>query len=84
MKSIQRASGELTKPTHSFHRPLSAYVNALAGHGLLPEQMREIPAHKIHAPPNAQEDKANERARREIPLFLGLRARKMENSKMMG
>jgi SAM-dependent methyltransferase len=84
MKSIQRASGELTKPTRSFHRPLSAYVNALAGNGLLPEQMREIPAHKIHAPPNAQEDKANERARREIPLFLGLRARKMENSKMMG
>jgi SAM-dependent methyltransferase len=78
MKSIRRSSGEHTKPTRSFHRPLSAYVNALAGNGLLLERMLEVPAHKIHAPPHPYEDKANERARREIPLFLGLRARKME------
>ncbi len=78
MKSISKSSGGQTRPTRTFHRPLSAYVNALAGNALLLERMLEIPAHKIHAPPNAYEDKANERARREIPLFLGLRARKME------
>jgi hypothetical protein len=80
MKSIERSSGERTRPTRSFHRPLSAYVNALSAYGLLLERMVEIPAHKIHAPPNPHEDKANERARREIPLFLGLRARKMEGT----
>jgi SAM-dependent methyltransferase len=77
-KSVPKGQGRYTRPTRSFHRPLSAYVNAMSGSGLLLERMLEIPAHKINAPPNPHEDKANERARREIPLFLGLLARKMK------
>lgn len=62
--------------TRSFHRPLGAYVNGLAGAGLLVEHMPEIPAHRANAPP--RQIKAAEQARKEIPLFLGLRARKIE------
>lgn len=77
MKSLKTASGQ-TRPTRSFHRPLSAYVNALASGGLLLERMVEVPAYTIHSPPGPDESKADERARQEIPLFLGLRARRME------
>ncbi len=59
--------------TRSFHRPVSMYVNELAQHGLLVDRMDELPAHKMStAGGNA---KAVELARREVPLFLGLRAR---------
>jgi SAM-dependent methyltransferase len=59
--------------TLSFHRPLALYINTLAKNGLLIEQIREIAADKIDQP----SVKADHRARAEIPLFLGLRARKM-------
>jgi ubiquinone/menaquinone biosynthesis C-methylase UbiE len=72
MKSL---SGKAKAATRSFHRPLGAYVNALADAGLLVEQMDEIPAHKIAAPQSSVQ--AAHRARQEIPLFLGLRARKV-------
>lgn len=78
MKTITTSSGKQTRPTRSFHRPMSAYINTMSSNGLLLERMLEIPAHRVHAPPNPQEEKANERARQEIPLFLGLRARKIE------
>jgi SAM-dependent methyltransferase len=75
-----KSRGKLARPstTRSFHRPLGAYVNGLSASGLLVDGMEEVPAHNIHAPPAKTEydDKAAERARREIPLFLGLRARK--------
>ncbi|CAN5488735.1 class I SAM-dependent methyltransferase [soil metagenome] len=48
--------------SRSFHRPLEAYINGLGSQGLLVECVREIAA-----PKEAQE----------IPLFLGLRARKL-------
>ncbi len=61
-------------PTRSFHRPVEMYVNTLAENGLLLDRMREIPTHKVAASgPNA---KAQNLANQEIPLFLGLRARK--------
>jgi hypothetical protein len=60
--------------TRSFHRPVSAYVNALGDHGLLVERMVEVPG---PPPPDAADPRAADRARREIPLFLGLRARKL-------
>jgi ubiquinone/menaquinone biosynthesis C-methylase UbiE len=72
MKSLP---GRTKAATRSFHRPLGAYVNGLADAGLLVEQMDEIPAHKIAAPPSSVQ--AAHRARQEIPLFLGLRARKV-------
>lgn len=52
--------------TISFHRPLSAYINGLAAAGLLIDQMLEIPSYKTEENP----------AEAEIPLFVGLRARK--------
>lgn len=73
MKRLGKSSA---RPTRSFHRPLSVYVNSMAAWGLLVDSMLEIPAHKAHSPPLANE-KATETARREIPLLLGLRARKV-------
>jgi SAM-dependent methyltransferase len=61
--------------TRSFHRPLQSYVNGLTGNGLLIEHLAEIPSHKANSPPI--EGASAEQARREIPLFLGLRARKI-------
>jgi SAM-dependent methyltransferase len=66
--------GEAGGATRSFHRPLGAYINTLAACGLLVERMLEIPSPWPGAP--AGEPSAAEHARQEIPLFLGLRARK--------
>lgn len=61
--------------TRSFHRPLSEYVNGLADCGLLLDRMDEIPAHKLST--QGANARAVDLARREIPLFLGLRARRV-------
>jgi SAM-dependent methyltransferase len=74
MKSIDGS-----RPTRSFHRPVSAYVNGMAACGLGVDSMLEVPAHRVKSP-RAGDDKAAELARREIPLFLGLRARKIEST----
>jgi ubiquinone/menaquinone biosynthesis C-methylase UbiE len=61
------------QPTRSFHRPISAYVNALAGAGFATDAMVEIP----DLPPDRRPGKAargDARANAEIPIFLGLRA----------
>lgn len=71
---MQPLPGRPDAATRSFHRPVSAYVNALADHGLLVERMVEVPG---PPPPAAQDPRAADRARQEIPLFLGLRARKL-------
>ncbi len=70
-------SGQASGVTTSFHRPLQEYVNTLADHGLLIDHMIEISTYKQHrsSEPRA---KAKNLANREIPLFLGLRARKIE------
>ena len=66
---------ESTATTRSFHRPLSMYVNGLADCGLLLDRMDELPAHKLsYGTANAR---AVDLARREIPLFIGLRARSL-------
>jgi SAM-dependent methyltransferase len=68
--------GSQSGVTLSFHRPLQEYVNGLAECGLLLDRMIEIPTYKAHtAGPRA---KAKNLANREIPLFLGLRALKIE------
>ncbi|GIV97193.1 MAG: rRNA methylase [Herpetosiphonaceae bacterium] len=62
--------------TRSYHRPLEDYINGLAACGLLVDHIREIPTYKIRQTgPHA---KAENRANREIPLFLGLRALKQQ------
>ena len=60
-------------PTRSFHRPISAYVNALADAGFAVDAMLEIP----DLPPVRRPGKlarGDVRANAEIPIFLGLRA----------
>jgi SAM-dependent methyltransferase len=61
------------QPTRSFHRPISAYVNALAEMGFATDAMLEIP----DLPPERRPGKAargDARANAEIPIFLGMRA----------
>ncbi len=60
-------------PTRSFHRPISAYVNALADAGFVIDAMLELP----DLPPDRRPGRAargDARANAEIPIFLGLRA----------
>jgi SAM-dependent methyltransferase len=62
--------------TRSFHRPLEHYIAGLAERGLLVDRLRELSTYKVKsAGPRA---KAENLANREIPLFLGLRAQKVE------
>jgi ubiquinone/menaquinone biosynthesis C-methylase UbiE len=61
------------QPTRSHHRPIGAYVNALAEEGFLTDAMLELP----DLPPARRPGRAargDERATAEIPMFLGLRA----------
>jgi SAM-dependent methyltransferase len=64
--------------TRSFHRPIQDYVNGLAECGLLVDHMAEIPAHKLRV--EGTTPRADNIARKEIPLFLGLRALKPATS----
>ena len=62
--------GDISTPT--FHRPIGAYVRALADAGLLVTDLREWPSERAATSgPRAPEEN---RARLEIPLFLGIRA----------
>lgn len=56
----------------AFHRPLQHYVNALAAAGLLIDRLEEWASHR-HSTSGPRAEAEN-RARREIPLFLALRA----------
>lgn len=62
--------------TRSFHRPLHAYVNSLGAHGLLVDHLGEITAEQAHPPGTLTPVEA--RADAEIPLFLSIRALKIE------
>jgi SAM-dependent methyltransferase len=58
--------------TATYHRPLQAYVSAFAQAGLLIDAMEEWASTRTSEPgPRAEEEN---RARREIPVFLALRA----------
>ena len=63
--------------TRSYHRPLHVYVNGLAASGLLVNQLQEIPAHDVMGA--GSRSKAEKRANEEIPLFLGIRAVKVQD-----
>jgi SAM-dependent methyltransferase len=60
--------------TVAFHRPISSYVNGLAAVGFAVEAMLEIPdlPEGLRPPGRRPADRAD----MEIPLFLGLRARR--------
>jgi SAM-dependent methyltransferase len=68
MKSIGDAR------TVAFHRPISAYVNGLAAVGFAVDAMVEIPDLPTGQRPRGR--RAATRADLEIPLFLGIRARR--------
>ncbi len=67
------AHGKDASETVHFHRPLQAYVNTLGGAGLLIDHMEEWPSHKTSQP--GPQKAALDRARKEIPMFLAIRAR---------
>lgn len=72
MQPGRAAAGEGSVKTWTFHRPLQHYIKHLGEAGLLVEQLEEWPGQRVSQPgPRAEEEN---RARREIPLFLAIRA----------
>ncbi|MCA9279090.1 MAG: methyltransferase domain-containing protein [Phycisphaeraceae bacterium] len=68
------STGDKSVTTTTFHRPMQSYINCLAKHGLLVDRMEEWTSQRESEPgPRAE---AENFARREIPMFLALRARK--------
>ena len=64
------APGEMT---YTFHRPLQAYVNTMASAGFFIEHLEEWTS--VKHPPKGRRYEALEQARKEIPLFLAIKAR---------
>lgn len=60
--------------TKTFHFPLSYWVNALCNHGFSSLEMEELVSNKIS---EGGRKKAENNIRKEIPLFLMLKAKKM-------
>jgi ubiquinone/menaquinone biosynthesis C-methylase UbiE len=61
--------------TWTFHKPLESYVRALRNAGLLIDALEEWPSHKTSTSgPRASAENA---ARKEIPMFMGIRAIKI-------
>lgn len=61
--------------TTSFHRPISSYVNELSRSGFVVDAMEEWISHKEST--SGPRAKAENRIRKEIPMFLAIRARKV-------
>jgi hypothetical protein len=58
--------------TWTFHRPLGMYIRTLRGAGLFVDAMEEWASHKNST--SGPRAAAENTARKEIPMFLGLRA----------
>jgi hypothetical protein len=66
------AHGAAKVTTTTYHRPLQTYVRALAQAGFAIDALEEWASARQSQPgPRAQEE---DRARREIPMFLAVRA----------
>ena len=65
--------------TWTFHKPLEAYVKALSQAGLFIDKMEEWPSHKTSQAGGRAA--AENTARKEIPMFMAIRARKIQESK---
>jgi 2-polyprenyl-3-methyl-5-hydroxy-6-metoxy-1,4-benzoquinol methylase len=63
-----------SQTTPTFHRPLQAYVNTLGSAGLAIDRLEEWTSHKTS--PEGPRKRALDESRREIPMFLALRARR--------
>lgn len=64
--------------TLTYHRPIQSYISALVKAGFCVDAMEEWISNKNSLP--GKRSKAENRARKEIPLFLALRARLMPES----
>ena len=65
------ASGRAPVTTTTYHRPIQSYVRVFAEAGLLVDALEEWPSLRLSQPgPRAAEEN---RARREIPMFLAIR-----------
>jgi ubiquinone/menaquinone biosynthesis C-methylase UbiE len=62
-----------SQTTPSYHRPLQAYVNTLGSAGLAIDRLEEWHSHKTS--PEGPRKRALDKSRKEIPMFLALRAR---------
>lgn len=70
------SSGAKPITTWTYHRPIGAYVAAMAACGLAVDALEEWASQRKSQPgPRASEEN---RARAEIPMFLAIRARKIE------
>jgi hypothetical protein len=58
--------------TWTFHKPIELYVKALRQAGLVIDALEEWPSHKISEPGGRAA--AENIARKEIPMFLAIRA----------
>jgi SAM-dependent methyltransferase len=66
--------------TWTFHKPIEAYVKSLRNAGLLIDAIEEWPSHKTSQPgPRAA---AENTARKEIPMFMAIRAVKVGGMKL--
>jgi len=65
--------------TYSFHRPLQGYVKALAKYGFMIDGLEEWISHKKSQ--NGPRGKAEDIARKEFPMFMMIRARKIDLEK---
>ena len=61
--------------TWTFHRPMESYVKALRSGGLLVDALEEWPSHKTST--SGPRAAAENTARKEIPMFLAMRAVKV-------
>jgi ubiquinone/menaquinone biosynthesis C-methylase UbiE len=69
---------DATQYTWTFHKPIEAYAKAMRGSGLLIDAIEEWPSHKnSDSGPRAP---AENLARKEIPLFMAIRAVKIASS----
>jgi len=62
--------------TVSYHRPLSAYVNALGANGFAVDALEEWTSNRVSD--SGPKAKAENRARQEFPMFLAIRAIKIK------
>ncbi len=61
--------------TTSYHRPISSYISALSTAGFMVDEMEEWISHKEST--SGPKARAENRIRKEIPMFLAIRARKI-------
>jgi ubiquinone/menaquinone biosynthesis C-methylase UbiE len=67
--------GQKSEVTYSFHRPLETYVKELSKAGFAIDALEEWTSHReSDSGPKA---KAENRARKEIPMFMAIRAKKL-------